>query len=87
MLNKIKEFFSKMKNDEHSLFEIIMFSISGVVSVVVLVCAIMLGNFMFSKQDTVTAQEADAGSVTWKCCDRDGRAVCYCHTGCKFCGS
>ena len=39
MLNKIKEFFSKMKNDEHSLFEIIMFSISGVVSVVVLVCA------------------------------------------------
>ena len=64
MLNKIKEFFSKMKNDEHSLFEIIMFSISGVVSVVVLVCAIMLGNFMFSKQDTVTDQEADAGSVT-----------------------
>ena len=56
MLNKIKEFFSKMKNDEHSLFEIIMFSISGVVSVVVLVCAIMLGNFMFSKQDTVTDQ-------------------------------
>ena len=47
MLNKIKEFFSKMKNDEHSLFEIIMFSISGVVSVVVLVCAIMLGNLCF----------------------------------------
>ena len=37
MKQKIIDFFSRMKNDEHRVFEITMFSISSVLSVCVLV--------------------------------------------------
>ncbi|MCR5691456.1 MAG: SH3 domain-containing protein [Eubacterium sp.] len=63
-MNKMKEFFSKMKNDEHRVFEITMFSVSSVVALVVLVCIIMLGNFYLNHSDDITDEEANAGSVT-----------------------
>lgn len=65
MLDRIKQFFLNMKNDEHRVFEITMFSISSIVTVVVLACVVMLGVFISRSDDnTITDEEANASSVT-----------------------
>ncbi|MBO5488358.1 MAG: SH3 domain-containing protein [Eubacterium sp.] len=64
MSNKVTNFFSNMKNDEHRVFEITMFSVSSVVALVVVACCIMLGSLYFNNGNQISDEEANAGSVT-----------------------